>query len=57
MILVLDPKHEITCPIAMHSRLRLYCTSSKHVLNETEVLDPEKVGHGSKEFVKLSVVP
>ena len=54
--LILDPKHEITCTIVMHNHLRLYCTSNKHILNETEVLDPKRAGHDSKDLVKLSVV-
>ena len=32
--LILDPKHGITRLIVIHHRLRLYCASNKHVLNE-----------------------
>ena len=32
--LILNAKHEITRLIVMHNHLRLYCTSTKHVLNE-----------------------
>ena len=35
----------------------LYKQQARFERAETEVLDPERAGHGSKDFVKLSVVP
>ena len=49
--LILDPKHEITHLIVLHKQ------QARFERAETEVLDPKKAGHGSKDLVKLSIVP
>ena len=35
----------------------IYKQQARFERAETEVLDPERADHGSKDFVKLSVVP
>ena len=49
--LILDPKHETTRPIVMHNH------QARFERADTEVLDPERPGHGSKDCIKLSVMP